>query len=567
MPVLDIKLSRIIQLLGQKISVDELEEILFRMGFEIESKEEKNGEIFLKIEITPDRPDMLSSYGFVRALKKYMLLSPGLDKYPLKYNPKYKIYVDKSVAEVRPYIAATVVKGVKISEDDLDDLIYAQEKLHETFCRGRKKASIGLYPLKKIKWPLRYYAEKPENIRFRPLGFDVIMDAREILEKHPKGIAYRHLLEKFDIYPVFVEGGGNVLSLPPIINSEDYGKVEVGEEEILIEVTGTHKPTVEIVINIMASIFAEMGGELYSVEIVYPTHKERSPYLEPKIWETTVDYINSVLGLNLQAEEIKKLLNKMGLDAEIHGTNLRVYVPGYRADIWHPIDIADDVGRAYGYDNFEPELTPVFTTGGTVEKTDIVDMIRELLIGLGYLEAFTFALTNKEDQYSKMLLDPQPSVEILGAKESKINIERTWLLPELLKTLSYNKETSFPVKLFEVSDVIKLNEASDVKAENETKLAMLIASASADYTQIRRELEFVLQSLGFNSIKFERTEHPSFIRGRVAKITVNNKGIGIIGELHPQVILNWGLSIPIAAAEISISKLYEWKYNPVEVAP
>ena len=123
MPVLDIKLSRIIQLLGQKISVDELEEILFRMGFEIETKEEKNGEIFLKIEITPDRPDMLSSYGFVRALKKYMLLSPGLDKYPLKYDPKYKIHVDKSVAEVRPYIAATVVKRVKISEDDLDDLI------------------------------------------------------------------------------------------------------------------------------------------------------------------------------------------------------------------------------------------------------------------------------------------------------------------------------------------------------------------------------------------------------------------------------------------------------------
>ncbi|MHA1675748.1 MAG: hypothetical protein ACTSU6_01085, partial [Candidatus Njordarchaeales archaeon] len=209
MPTLDTKLSRISRLLGKDISISELEELLFIYGMELDTVEKVEDDYNLKIEITPDRPDMLSTYGLVRALRRYM----GLDKNPSEYIAKkssFLIQVDSSVSSIRPYIAAAVFKNLNISEDDLEELIYAQEKLHATFCRDRKKASIGLYPFDKIKWPLRYYATEPENIEFVPLEFGYMMNANEILKVHPTGQKYAYLLEGFKKYPVFVDASGNV---------------------------------------------------------------------------------------------------------------------------------------------------------------------------------------------------------------------------------------------------------------------------------------------------------------------------------------------------------------------
>lgn len=567
MPVLDVKFSRIKKLLNIDLTLEELAEVLFRYGMELESYEERDNDYLLKIEITPDRPDMLSTWGLVRALKKYLEISPGLERYTIR-DSNYKIIVDKSVENIRPFIAATVARNINLNEDDLEELIYAQEKLHETFCRGRKKASIGFYPLRKIAWPLKYFAENPEKIKFKPLGADREMNGYEILEIHPTGQKYAHILKGFDRYPLFTDNLGHVLSLPPIINSEDYGKITEEDKDILLEVTGIHKPTVELVINIMSSILKDIGADLYSVEIVYPSLSERSPYLENSVWKLRYNYITKVLGIELATEDVISLLKKMGLDGHfIDKEEIEVLVPGYRADILHPIDIVDDIARAYGFDNFEPELTPVFTTGGSLKRTEIIDYVRELMLGLGFNEVFTFALTNMEDQFDKMLLPRDENiVAIMGAKEAKINMVRKWLIPELLKTLAYNKDKKYPLKFFEVSDVVILSEEVDVRAVNETRLAAITAHVDASFTEIRSTAEYLLRALGFENFKIRRISHSSFVEGRVIGIYVNDVEVGFLGELHPQVIINWGLAVPIAAMEISLDKLMAWPYKPVEIA-
>lgn len=568
MPVIDVVLSRLNKLIGRDLTLEELKDVLFRFGMELDSAKMINSRDYqLKIEITPDRPDMLSIWGLARALRKYIGIDRGIDKYDLR-DGDYHIYVDESVAGIRPFIAAAVVKNIKLTEVDLEDLIYSQEKLHETFCRGRMKASIGFYPLRKLKWPLYYKTDYPERIKFKPLGFDIEMNGTEILSKHPTGQQYRHLLEGATKFPVFIDSANNVLSLPPIINSEDYGKVSVNDTEILLEVTGTHKPTVKLVVNIITAILGDIGGDLYSVHIHYPDSDEISPYIHPKKWKVDMESVREVLGINLTKEKIRELLSKMGLEI-ISGArdHLEVMVPAYRADIWHQIDIIDDIARAYGFDNFIPELTPVFTIGGILERTKIIDYLREILIGLGYTEVFTFALTNKNDQFVKMRLDvPNSLVEIRGAKEEKINMVRKWLLPELLKTLTYNKEKRYPVRIFEISDIVELNKESETGAVNKTKIAVLSAHKDASYTEIRGVTEYLLRSLGINNYEIKRINHKSFIEGRVAGIFVNSVQVGVIGELHPEIILNWGLSIPICAMELDLDMLMNWPYHPVDIA-
>ncbi len=567
MPVIDVRLYRLNKLLGQEFTLKELEEILFRFGMELDSVKETDNDYQLKIEITPDRPDMLSVWGLARALRKYLGIDKGMDRYNIRKG-NFHIYVDESVSEIRPYIAATVVKNIKLTEEDLEDLIYAQEKLHETFCRGRKKASIGFYPLRKLNWPLYYKADYPERIKFKPLGFETEMNAIEILEKHPTGQQYAHLLRGAKLFPIFIDSSNNVLSLPPIINSEDHGKVSIDDSEILLEVTGTHKPTVKLVVNIITAILNDMGGDLYSVSIHYKDGSEISPYMNPRKWRVDKKYIEKILGMKFDDEKIKILLQKMGLESIFSEDNkLEVMVPAYRADIWHQIDIIDDIARAYGFDNFDPELTPVFTIGGMLDRTKVIDYVRELLIGLGYTEVFTYALTSKEDQFARMRLDiSNKVVEIMGAKEEKINIVRNWLLPELLKTLAYNKERRYPIKIYEVSDIVELDNASDTGAVNRTRIAALSAHKEASFTEIRGVAEYLLRALGIDNYKIKRITHNSFIEGRVAGVFIDEIQIGVIGELHPETILNWGLSVPICAMELDLDALMHWSYSPVNIA-
>ncbi len=565
MPMLDITLERVNELVGRKLTLEELEEIVFNFGMELESYKETENGTELKVEITPDRPDMLVSYGFARALRKYIGLDLGLEK--IKVNDSdYVIYVDDKVKNVRPYIGAIVVKNVNITEQDLLDLIYAQEKLHETFCRSRVKASIGLYPLDKISFPLKYTAKPPEEIVFKPLEFHYEMNALEILERHPTGQKYAFILEGKDVFPVFMDNNGNVLSLPPIINSEDHGKVVPGDKNILVEVTGTHKPTMDKVLTILTYAFEMIGGEIYGVKVIYPDSEEVYPKVEPTVRELSIGYVKEILGIDVSKEEAIKLLERMGYGAKIDGEKLIVKVPAYRADILHPIDIVDDIARAYTLEKMVPELTPVFTIGSYLEKNYIIDQIRDVLTGFGYQEAFTFALTSTEDQFDKMRLERRDDIVVIGgSKEKKLNMVRDWLLPEILKMLSYNKDKRKPIKLFELSEVVKIDKSFEAGAKNVYHLAAVSMHVDASFTEVRMVLEAILDRLG---VKYEvkRGNHNSFIEGRVAEIIVNGEEVGFVGELHPEVLLNWGFNTPVAAFEIDVNKIMGWSSVEVEVS-
>ena len=548
--MLETRLSRLQELLGKKLSSKELEETLNRMGFEVESVDGDD----VKIDLTPDRPDLLSTHGLARALKAYLGVKPGLADYHAE-NSNIIVNVDASARRVRPYTVCAVVKGLTFDDEKIKELVWVQEKMHETFARGRKKAAIGIYPLEKIKPPIKYYAEDPKKLKFKPLESEEEMTGEELLEKHPTGKAYRHLLEGQKKYPVFADSTGKILSMPPIINSHDLGKVTHSTKDIFIEVSGHDLRTLKEFLNIIVTLLYDMGGQICSVQVKYSkeydTGNIKTPHLKPMEMRLPAKHVNDVLGTKLTFEEIAFFLKKMGHGiVSANSKQVKVLVPAYRADVLHMADLVDDVMRGLTMDKLKPELPNHATAGGVLRESVTSDQFRELMSGHGYQEVFTLALTNAEDQYAKMLSAENLHVTIPKAKAEGLNSVRTWLTPELLKVLASNRHKQFPQKIFDADQAIIPDEREDVKSRNVLMFASISSHAKANYSEAKSVLESVCKAFNWK-LEIIEEETPWCLKGRGARIKVNG-GNGWLGELNPQVLENFKLANPVTGFEFEV---------------
>ena len=198
-------------------------------------------------------------------------------------------------------MAACTAVGYEVTAAGLTQLIQVQEKLADIYGRKRQTVSIGLYRLAEIVFPINYALVKPDVARFTPLGFDEKMTPQEILAVHPKGLEYGSILAGCERVPLLLDTEGQVLSLPPIINSREIGEIHVGDRALLVEVTGTDLPMVLLSLNIMAVNLADRGAEIGAVEIVYPYETEfgktiRTPYDFGKARSIPIKTIASALG-------------------------------------------------------------------------------------------------------------------------------------------------------------------------------------------------------------------------------------------------------------------------------
>ena len=540
--MLNTTLEYLNSLIKKKLSLEELEDLLFKMGFELEDV--KGDEI--AIEMTAERPDLLCPHGLARAINHY------LGEKPKEYKTKksgYKVIVEDSVKKSRPFTVCAVVKNLKFNEDNLKEIIDFQEKLHTTFARGRKKAAIGMYPLENITPPIYYKAERPEKFSFIPLDFSESMTGKEILEKHPKGIDYKHLLEKCDKYPIFIDSKNEILSMPPIINSAKLGKITNDTKEVFIECSGFNMETLKKTLNLVVTTLVDFGGEAYSMDVVYKDKKIETPDLDPE--EINLEKCNAekMLGLKLFDKEVFSLLERTGY---IRKEN-KIFAPCYRVDILHEVDVIDDIARAYGPDNFIPEFPQVSTIGNLMRNTRIETRVRELMVGLGFQEVFTLILTSKDEQFEKMRIKGD-AIFLEDQADKSINMIRVSLLPELLRVLKTNQHYEFPQKIFEVGKVVFPGKETETRSREETHLSSLISNSIATYEEISSVLNSIFSNLNV-SYRLKETEDRRFIKGRVAKIIIDGKEIGVVGEICPKVLDNFKLDNPTIGFELDLDFL------------
>ncbi len=542
MPTITFSLEDLNRLIGKKITIEKLEELLEYAKAELDSFE--GGIITVSMGDT-NQPYLWSVEGLARLLKTVLGLETGLRKVKA-VKSKDLVVVDKNVKKVRPYISAFAVKGCKMNDEFLKQLIQLQEKLCHSFGMRRKKVAIGIYNYDKIKFPVHYKVVNPESVSFVPLEFKREMTLNEILETHPKGVEFAWILEGYKNFPILVDSNKQVLSFPPIINSDYSGKVEAGDSNLFFEATGTDLNAVRLAANIFAYAFAEHGFKIHEVCTKYGNKIEAVPYSFNEKVKADVSIVNKMLGLNLKEKDVKVLLKKMGYGYE----KGYAVIPDYRQDIMHMVDVIEDVGISFGFENIPNKSLESYSTGKTFRLVDFVDKVRELVIGLGYQEVLSPILTNKNLLYEMTNVPDFGTVEIENYMSENYSVVRTWIIPQLLELLSRNKKEEYPQKVFEQGLVTMRRDLKDYE-----RIALLTSHAKADYTEVKQALDYILSGLRIN-YEIEETEHKAFIPGRVARVKVNGKGVAYIGEIHPEVLENFKLNMPVAAIELNLTDLF-----------
>ncbi len=518
---------------------EKMENKIAMFGTTVENMSDKE----IEIEVFPNRPDLLSYQGFKRSFLAFLGKNPGLKKYKVhKPEKNYKVKIDSSVKNVRPYTVCAIIKGIKLNNEKIKEIVEVQEKLHTTIGRKRKKVAIGIYPLEKITLPITYKAMEPDKIKFIPLETNKEMSALQILQKHPAGRKYAHLLSEKVKFPFFIDANQNILSLPPIINSQLTGKITEKTKDIFVECSGFDFYTLNKCLNIIVTILSDMGGKIYQVELDYHK-KHKTPILKPEKRKLSLENTNKLLGLNLTEKQLKKLIEKMGHDYE----KKYVEIPAWRTDILHEVDLIEDVAIAYGYENFIPEIPEISTIGQEDIKETIKRKISDILVGISMIEISNYHLTNKEDQFKKMGIKAKDFIEVEGSK-TDYKILRENLSHYLLKIFSKNVDSEYPQRIFEVGRVFgkELTESEHLAA----------AVTPGNFTELKQIIEY-LSKMVDKKIKLEEpTEFPAyFIEGRCAEIKLEEKSIGFIGEIHPKILKNWKIKMPVALFEIDLGEI------------
>ena len=563
MPTIDVEYQELERLLGLELQGDmaRLDEILAYVKGEVKLYSEREGVVSIEMKDT-NRPDLWSVEGLSRALRGYLNQQKGLMQYTAG-TPAIEVNVNAKLYNIRPFICCSVVKDIHLTDPIIRGLMHLQDKMDKTYGRSRQKTSIGIYNMDLITPPLEYRVAKPKEVSFVPLGFTEKMNLREILDCHPKGIEYGDIVKKHTVYPMLFDSKCNVLSFPPIINSNDLGKVTEETRNLLVEVTGTMHKTVLNTLNLVTSALIDRGGKAYSATIHYPQESEYpekevvTPDFSNRCLTLSVEYTNKLLGLKLSAHRISELLLTAGLGIEkTQADSIEVLVPCYRVDVMHQVDLIEDVAIAYGYNNIEPLWRELPTTGRAKLDQRSIDIARELMVGLGYQEILTYTLTNQENLFEKMNMQKTKNVELANPKVVTMTCLRNWLLPSIMEFLSNNQSVEFPQKIFELGKVTLPDEAKEAKTRDEEWLCAATAHANANFTEIKSDLDAFFANFGVNW-QIKETAHPSFIEGRIGKIIIGDVEIGIVGEVNPLVLEAWKLENPVAAFEINLQRILQ----------
>ncbi|MHC1571983.1 MAG: phenylalanine--tRNA ligase subunit beta [Methanosarcinales archaeon] len=494
------------------------------------------------VEFFPNRPDLYSVEGVARAMRSFL----GLERVPRRYDvtgSRTSITLSGKIDLIRPCIGCAVVRGVSLTSRSIESLMSLQESLHWSIGRDRKKASIGLHDLSTLNPPFTYTTVSPE-FAFTPLDFEEPISLSEILKVHPKGRRYAHLLSDVSEYPLIHDSTGHVLSFPPIINS-NLTRVSLNTRDLFLEVTGLDASAVNRALNIVVTALAERGGTIEAVEIRDDNQGFLTPDLSYQTRRLEVSEVNELLGIALTAEDVAERLVRMGFDARFEGEVVVVEVPPYRCDILHHWDLVEDVAIGHGYENLPAKRPRTFTIGSGHERSTLQSLVREIMIGFGYLEVMPFTLTSERVHFEWMRRQrSEDALSLENPISEEYTMLRTSLLPGLLKILGANKHHELPQKVFEVGEVV-------AGEKNHLHLASLSIHPKANYTEVRSLVDAVMRELGHEYVITD-SDDPAYIPHRSAEISVNGIVVGGFGEVHPEVIQNFDLENPIVGMEIKI---------------
>ena len=554
---------------GTEHSADRWPNWLPSMGCPVEG----NDDDVIEVEVFPDRPDLLSHESLARAVRSFSgsaMESPSIEV----GDSATEMAVDPSLEQVRPVIMAAIVRGVDTGSTDSekDDFIQSlmdhQEKLHLTLGRKRRFASIGVHDLSTISAPFKVVTV-PESHSFVPLMMTEEMTIREILEEHPKGIEYAHLMDGLQSFPVILDSNDDILSFPPIING-DHTTITETTTDFFIDVTGWDQRACEACLMLVCLSLHERGGSIESVRVAgWDGETSVTPRGDAVRHRVPDRLIGKVLGLDLGSDEIAGALVKMGgrliesrtvtdgvnkaerwADCAVGEREHMVEMPRWRSDIMHPVDIVEDIAIGYGYENMPEKLSETHMDAIPLQSSHLERRVRASLRSLGIQETLGLTLSNERDQFERVRWPERGSKSVIS---NPITVEHTilrqYVLPSLLGLLAANRHHELPQRVYELGEVVR-------DSGNSKRVAWACAEVGGGFTASKGVAQALLRDLGaeMSEVAFEPTEDPHgpWIAGRGARAMASGTEIGQFGEIDPAVSHEFGLRSPIHAGEFDI---------------
>ena len=564
MPKIEVPENIFFRLLGREMSDQELVDIFPVAKAELDGHDTENH--VLKIELNDtNRPDLWSAAGVARALNTYESGEiPYYDFFSTESESMdsegREIIDDESAIGIRDYSIGFAAEGQTVDEELLVNLIQSQEKLCTNFGRKRKTIAMGIYRSDLIKYPVHYAAVDPDKTRFVPLAMEEELSLREILEKHPKGKEYGHIVSSFDRFPYLYDDDNNTLSFPPVINSARIGAVEVGDSELFLEFSGPILDDLLLAASIMACDMADMGFRILPVKVRFAKDTKYGreitvPYYFQKPMAASLDFIRKRLGEDLSEKDCIDALRRMGVYAIADDGNIYIDVPEYRNDFLHAADISEDVMIGHGLEEFTPVMPTDFTVGRLSPVEEFSRKVKDIMTGLGFQEMMYNYLGSKKEYIDNMHISPDKAVFIANPMSENYEVIRPSILPCLLESESVSGHAVYPHLIFECGKVTVKDENDNSGTHTGNSVGFLAANVSMGYNDAASYIQTLMYFLRKDYTLSPVEDDPRFIPGRAAYVMYKGEKAGVFGETHPAVLESWGCTMPAIMAELDMDIL------------
>lgn len=285
--------------------------------------------------------------------------------------------------------------------------------------------------------------------------------------------------------------------------------------------------------------------------------------LTPAVVTAPYNKINEILGITVPTEDMVRILNSLQIKTVVEGENLVCTVPLYREDIECANDLAEEIIRLYGYDHITCTLIDKGkqTQGGKTRAQKNIDQVKNLLIGEGMNETYTYSFTSPK--LFEMLDIPADSelrntVTLLNPLGEDMSIMRTTLAHSMIEVMAKNiSRGNKNARFFEFANVYLPKALPLVEQPNEIhKLVLGVYGADEDFYTVKGIVENIISYFGLNA-RFERPEVSYLHPGISANAVVDGKIVASFGEVRPDVCKNYDVKTKLYIAELNVNLLNE----------
>ena len=286
-----------------------------------------------------------------------------------------------------------------------------------------------------------------------------------------------------------------------------------------------------------------------TIDIINYVPEEKTLTLEP-------EKINKLLGTDISKEDMVKYLNL--LEIEVDGDTIKI--PSFRPDLNLMADIAEEVGRSYGYNNIPTTPFQTATQGGYAPEMVFESKAGQLCRSLGYSEIITYSFVSPTIFDQIRLSEDSPlrnTLKIQNPLGEDTSVMRTIALPSMLDILGRNNAyQNKSAKLYELAKIYLPTEGQ-VLPEEPKMLVLGTFGVGDNFFTLKGELEAVFAGLRLKKASYTAVkDNPSYHPGRCAMVTIDGVDVGYMGQVHPLVAKNYGIDAEVYCAEISLTKLF-----------